>query len=192
MMPAFERLIAKSAPSDRRVFPRANENIPVRISMSTGKRSFEATVYTADISLSGVFFSSTFFLKTGLVLDLEFAMPNDDRPVKVRGLIVREVRLDGRSGGRSGAIAGFAIRFTEYFADAKTILASSFLIAELDDFLGDYMDRRSHKPKNEHDSLRDVIIAWEVGKMELSEGELNIMRDRITVDKEGKIRRRRR
>ena len=67
-------------------------------------------------------------------------------------------------------VEGTLVRCTDYHADAKTILARSFLIAELDDFLRDYLERRSRRPKNENEALRDVIIAWEVGKMELKEG----------------------
>ncbi|MBI5510791.1 MAG: PilZ domain-containing protein [Deltaproteobacteria bacterium] len=182
--------MVESKPSDKRAFPRARERIPVQLSFKDGNREFNATVQTEDISLSGIFFSSTFFLKTGKELLLEFRMPNDDRPVRVRGVIVREVHLNDRTPARGKAVSGFAMRFTEYFADAKTILASSFLTAELDEFLDDYLVRRSRKPKNEHDSLRDVIIAWEVGKMALKGGELDIMKDRITVDEDGRIRRR--
>lgn len=171
--------------SDLRRFPRARERIPVKLKLIDGKKQFEATVFTCDVSLSGAFFASSFFLKAGSVLDLEFKMPNDERMVRVRGIIVREVRLES-----SRNRTGFAMRFVEYYADAKTILASSFLIAELDGFLDDYLQRRSVKPVSERDALRDVIIGWEVGKMELKGGELDIMKDRITVDKEGRIRRR--
>jgi hypothetical protein len=172
------------------MFPRAHERFPVRLRMKDKKKEFDATVYTADISLSGVFFATTFFLKTGMVMDLEFNMPNDPRLVHVRGMIVREVRLDESKGGRRTQ-SGFAIKFLEYFADAKTVLASSFLTADLDDFLTDYLRRRSAKPKNEIEGLRDVLIAWEVGKMSEHTGELNIMKDRIEVDAEGRIKRRR-
>lgn len=180
--------MATSKDSDEtRRFPRAKERIPVKLTLRDGNKQFEATVHTVDISLSGVFFASSFFLKPGTVLDLEFRMPNDDREVRVRGVIVREVRVD--DSGRK-AKAGFAMRFVEYHADAKIILASSFLIAELDSFVTDYLTRRTLKPKKESDALRDVIIAWEVGKMELKGGELDIMKDRISVDADGRIRRR--
>lgn len=170
----------------KRRFPRAKETIPVRIWIDDGKREFNATVYTVDISLTGVFFASEFFLKAGTELQLEFSMPNDERTVRCTGVITREVRIDER---RGRSLSGFAIRFTEYHADAKTILAGSFLIAELDEFVNDYLERRSVKPKSELEQLSDVIIAWEVGKMELRGGELDLMRDRISVDKDGRIRR---
>lgn len=182
--------MTRADPQNQRMFPRAKERLPVLLRMKDKKKEFEATVYTADISLSGVFFATTFFLKAGMVMDLEFHMPNDPRLVRVRGMIVREVRLDDSPRGRRTQ-AGFAMRFLEYFADAKTVLASSFLTADLDDFLADYLKRRSHKPKGELESLRDVLIAWEVGKMSDQSGELNIMKDRIEVDAEGRIKRRR-
>jgi hypothetical protein len=182
-----EAKMSKSASSDRRRFPRAREEIPVLVTISQEGREFEATVKTVDISLTGVFFASEFFLKAGTELNLEFTMPNDKRVVRVTGIIVREVRLDERR--RGPGESGFAVRFTQYHADAKTILAGSFLIAELDEFVHDYLERRTAKPRTEIEQLRDVIIAWEVGKMELKGGELDLMRDRITVDGEGRIRR---
>jgi hypothetical protein len=177
-------------PKNKRMFPRARERFPVRLRMKDKHKQFEATVYTADISLSGVFFATTFFLKPGMVMDLEFNMPNDPRVVRVRGVIVREVRLVEAQRGRHTE-AGFAMKFLEYFADAKTVLASSFLTADLDDFLADFIKRRSQKPKNELEGLRDVLIAWEVGQMSEHTGELNIMKDRIEVDTEGRIKRKR-
>ena len=169
-------------------FARAKERLPIRLSMKDGDREFQATIYSTDISVSGIFLASDFFLKVGTELDLEFTMPNDDRVVRTRGVIVREVRLD--EGGRRPGAAGFAMRFTEYYADAKTVLASSFLVVELDDFVEDFLERRSRRPINEREALREVLIAWEVGKMDLVETEQELLRGRLKVDETGKIRRR--
>ncbi len=173
----------------RRRYPRAREVLPVKLSLGDGKHTFEATVQTVDISLTGVFFASTFFLKAGTELDLQFQMPNDERTVRARGIIVREVRIDEAGGAKTRS--GFAMRFTNYYDDAKTVLATSFLVAQLDEFVHDYLKRRTKKPKSELDSLRDVIVAWEVGKMELKGGELDLMRDSISVDSQGQVKRRR-
>lgn len=181
--------MAKRSDTDGRFFPRAREKIPVRITIDDGQKQLEATVQTYDISLTGVFFASEFFIKVGTELDLEFTLPNDERPVRVTGTIVREVRLDERR-HRGDTVSGFAVHFTEYHADAKTVLAASFLIADLDEFISDYLKRRSIKRRTEVEQLRDVVIAWEVGKMELKEGELDLMRDSIRVDEQGRIRRR--
>lgn len=166
---------------ERRRFPRSHEMIPVRLTFDGEGRQFEATVYTADISLSGVFFATEFFLRVGTVLDLEFAMPNDERTVRIRGVIVREVHLDAwspvnRLGVPSGSVSGFAMRFVEYHADAKIVLASAFLTHNLTEFVEDYLARRSGKPSREIDQLKDILIAWELGKMELQEGEVDVIR----------------
>lgn len=175
---------------DHRRFPRAKERIAVRLWRDDGKHEFKATVYTGDVSVTGAFFTSEFYLRPGFELNLEFSMPNDERLVRVKGVVVREVRLGERTSTRARVEAGFAIRFTEYTADAKTVLASSFLSAELDEFVAGYLERRTAKAPSEIEQLRDVLVAWEVGKMELKGGELDIIRDRIRVDDQGHIRRR--
>ncbi|MEZ4272253.1 MAG: hypothetical protein R3C68_12750 [Myxococcota bacterium] len=163
--------MGQSSATDRRIFPRASQSIAVHLSLNDGKRRFEATIQAADVSLTGVFFTSEFFIAPGVVLDLEFKMPNDDRLVQTRGVIVREVRLE-----RTGDVVnpGFAMHFTEYVGDAKSILAASFLSAELDNFIDDYLSRRLRKPLSASEHLRDVLIAWEVNKMELNPGESDL------------------
>lgn len=173
----------------KRRFPRGRKRIPVHLSLDESEKEFEATVYTTDISLTGVFFASDFYLKAGTILDLEFKMPTDDRMIHTRGVIVREVRVDDER-KQGSTVSGFAMRFVEYFADAKTVLASCFLTSEIGHFLDDYLARRSRSPKSERISLGDVIIAWEAGKMELGGAELDVMKDHIAVDKEGRIHRR--
>jgi len=143
---------------ERRQFPRRDENIAVHLRWERKDRSFNATVYTADISLSGVFFDCQFFLPIGMAMDLSFTMPGDDREVHTRGLIVREVR-----GGRDGR-TGFAMHFTEYFGDAKSILAYSFLRVDVDDFIKSFMARPARN-KSIEEQLRDALIAWEMDKL---------------------------
>ncbi|MEE8409217.1 MAG: PilZ domain-containing protein [Myxococcota bacterium] len=182
--------MAKTDSSKKRRFARAKESLPIKLTFADGKREFEATVYSADISVSGIFLATEFFLKAGAELDLEFTMPNDDRAVRTRGIIVREVRLEESSGRAKTTVSGFAMRFIEYYADAKTVLASAFLIVELDDFIDDYLERRSLKRRTEREQLKDVIVGWEVGKMDLSGSEEELLRGRINVDKAGRIIRR--
>jgi hypothetical protein len=156
----------------QRVCERVPERLAVRLHLKDGKKEFDATVRSTDISLSGVFFASTFLLKLGTVMDLEFRMPHDSRQVRVRGVVAREVRLD--EAGVAGAQAGFAIRFLSYGEHAKTILASSFLAAELDGFLASYA--RDHRvPHSEVSRLRQTIVAWEVGKLDLAAGEMAVL-----------------
>jgi hypothetical protein len=160
---------------DKRLFPRTAERIPVQLSMRSGNREFSARVYTFDISLTGVFFATDFFLKVGMELEAEFQMPDDDRIIHTRGVIVREVRVDERRPQRKDVVSGFAMRFTEYFDDAKTTLAGAFLGRELGGFVDDYLRRRTKKRKTEAEQLRDVIVAWEVSRMDLGLGERELL-----------------
>jgi hypothetical protein len=159
---------------DKRRFPRIEERIPVQLRIQSGKREFSAKVYTADISLTGVFFSTEFYLKSGTELDLEFTMPGDDRVIRVRGMIVREVRVDQRRPSAK-AKSGFGLRFTKYHDDAKTVLASAFLAHKLDGFVDGYLERRTKKLKTEKQQLLDIIVAWEVTRMDLGLGERELL-----------------
>ncbi|MEZ0314370.1 MAG: PilZ domain-containing protein [Myxococcota bacterium] len=159
---------------DKRRFPRVEQSVPVQLRVQTRDREFSARIYTTDISLTGIFFASDFFLKTGTVLDLEFQMPGDDRMVRVRGMIVREVRIDERRPS-SKLKSGFGMRFTEYIDDAKTVLASAFLAHKLDGFVAEYLGRRSKKLKTEAAQLRDIIVAWEVTRMGLGLAERELL-----------------
>lgn len=173
--------------SEKRRFPRAQEQIFVRLTLSDGKRRFEATAHSADISLTGAFFATEFYLKPGLELDLEFKMPNDERVIRVRGVIVREVRYRDRP--RSDAVSGFGMRFIRYYADAKTALATSFLTVGLGDFIEDYVRRRTKRSASGPEMLRDVIVAWEVSKMNLEGTEADLLTDKLRLDADGRIRR---
>src|SRR5690242_5921412 len=98
--------------STRRRYPRAGLDVKVRLSVGAGKeKRFEATLHSRNISVSGVFFESTFFLKVGQVVDVELRLPPQNRPVRARGRVVRVESLD--EGGK--ATTGFALRFEEYF-----------------------------------------------------------------------------
>ncbi|MEO1175199.1 MAG: PilZ domain-containing protein, partial [Myxococcota bacterium] len=127
--------------TENRKYPRAREETRVRLFKLDGKNQFEAYLDTSDVSFGGAFFTSKFFLKPGMDLEVEFTLPHDDRTVHARGIIVREVRVDGSD----SATTGFAVRFVDYFGDSKSILATYFLHFDLDDFLDDYMQRRQRR-----------------------------------------------
>ena len=159
---------------DKRKFPRVEERIPVQLRIQARNREFSARVHTTDISLTGVFFATEFFLKAGTQLELEFQMPGDERMIRVRGIIVREVRIDPRRAA-SKTKSGFGMRFTDYIDDAKTVLASAFLAYKLDSFVQDYLSRRTKKLKTEKEQLRDIIVAWEVSRIDLGLGERELL-----------------
>ncbi len=158
--------------SENRKYPRARAETRVRLYRSDAKTQFEAFVDTTDVSFGGAFFTSDFFLKPGMELEVEFTLPHDDRPVRARGVIVREVRLADNGTSLQN---GFAVRFVEYFGEATSLLATSCLPFDLDDFLQDYFKRRNRRASDEKQRIREAVIAWEVFKMELNDGEIKFV-----------------
>ncbi|MEM6730184.1 MAG: PilZ domain-containing protein [Myxococcota bacterium] len=157
--------------ADNRKYPRARAETRVRLFKDEGKNQFEAYVDTSDVSFGGAFFTSDFFIRPGMELEVEFTLPHDDRPVHTRGIIVREVRMNG-SGSQQN---GFAVRFTEYHGESKSVLATYFLNFDLDEFLEDYMSRRHRRANDERQRIREAVIAWEIFKMELNDGEIQFV-----------------
>jgi hypothetical protein len=147
-----------------------------QLHLKDGKREFDAYVRSTDISLSGVFFASTFLLKVGTAMDLEFQMPHDTRVVRVCGTVTREVRLDETT--PAGTQTGFAIRFVSYGKNAKIVLAFSFLAADLDGFLTIYAHDHS-VPRAETLRLREAIVSWEVGNMEFAMEEKDLLQSAL-------------
>jgi hypothetical protein len=132
---------------------------------------FEATLETHNISVGGIFFESTFFLKLGSELHVEFSMPPHRRVVHAKGTVVRVEKID--TGGQTRT--GFAIKFEEYFDSSEVVLANYFLAPVLREFINGYAKRNKLKmPPAESDHLVDVLAAWELEK---AQGETSLLVD---------------
>ncbi len=146
----------------RRRYPRASVQIKARLS-STGAAEgsrFEATLSTSDISVGGIFFASTFFLKAGQQVEVELTLPPTQRRVRARGRIIR-IEEGRRSEGRSG----FAVKFTEYLDHSEVVLANYFLAPVLRKFVQDYVHKSSLKTHaNYVENAVDLLAAWELRK----------------------------
>lgn len=124
-------------------------------------RQFEATLQTANISVGGIFFQSTFFLKMGQFVDVELRLPPHDRLVRARGTVVRIETLE--ASGKS--LTGFAVRFDEYFESSEVVLANYFLAPVLREFLQGYVRKQKLRATaDEIDRFVDVLAAWELSK----------------------------
>lgn len=153
--------------STRRRYPRAGLNVKVRLSIGTGRdKRFEATLHARNISVSGVFFESTFFLKLGQMVDVELQLPPRGRLVRARGRVVRVESMD-----ESGkAISGFALRFEEYFDSSDVVLANYFLAPALRDFVERYAQKNRLRAPSEYvEQVVDILSAWELSKMNQAE-----------------------
>lgn len=151
-------------PSSRRKYPRADLRVKAHLrSAADPKRFFEATLETENISVGGIFFESTFFLKVGTEVEVELALPPDDRRVRARGSVVRvESMVEGEK-GRSG----FAVKFYEYYDGSEVVLATYFLAPMLRAFIEDYARKHRIDAKPEYVAhVADVLAAWEFAKAE--------------------------
>src|SRR5688500_16480223 len=88
-----------------RRYPRQDLKMQVRLSFADETRALNATVTTANVSIGGIFFDSTFYLKVGQELRIDFDLP-DRRKVSAEGMVVRVEKLDEQRHTRSG----FAVR----------------------------------------------------------------------------------
>lgn len=154
----------KGFPGDEhRQFPRAKMSVPFKLWMGEGAdRKFSASLTSSNISVSGAFLESTFFLPMGKKLSCSFELDPEEDPVLAEGEIVRQETPDARGQGRSG----FALRFTEFFSQSEVTLAKLFLGQKLRDFAEGYLSsKRARSLNNELDRCIDALAAWELKKV---------------------------
>lgn len=152
---------------EHRQFPRAKMDVPFRLSIGEGDAvRFQATLKSANISVSGAFLESTFFLPVGTEVHAAFELDPDEDPVLSRAQIIR-IETPGRDGkGRSG----MAIRFVEFFSQSEVTLAKLFLGARLRVFAETYLSsKRARSLNNELDRCVDALAAWELQKVTSTE-----------------------
>ncbi len=133
------------------------------------KRQFDAVLPTANISVGGCFFESTYFLKLGTAVDVELELPPERRVVKAHGKVVRHEQPNAKGRGRSG----FAVQFTSYAGDSQLRLASYFLAPVAREFLDRYARAQQMRMTAESVALlSDVLAAWELEKSSLTHSPL--------------------
>lgn len=167
-------------PRTRRRFPRAELKVKARLSLvSDPRRQFEATLSTANLSVGGIFFESTYFLKRGTPVEVQLRLPPQDREVRVRG---RVVRVEPSDRGRTG----FAVQFTEYFGESELALAGFFLAPVLKDFIVRYAKKNQFDADPEYVAhMADLLAAWELNRAELADSVLWAERMRETPGRAG-------
>ncbi|MFL5350169.1 MAG: PilZ domain-containing protein [Hyalangium sp.] len=160
--PALAPIIETQAGNEpeHRHFPRAR--VATRFEVwreEGGQRTFSATLLSQNVSVSGAFLESTFFLPLGTELQVRFSLEEGAEPVLARTEIVREERTGGD--GRSG----FGIRFVEFSGQTEVSLARLFLGMRLRTFAEEYLQsRRARSLPNELERVVDVLAAWELLK----------------------------
>jgi PilZ domain len=152
-----------SAPGpEHRSFPRARLRVPFRVWIGEGtERRFSATLGSENLSVSGAFLESTFFLPVGTELMVRFELEPKGAPVEARAEVLRQERTDERS-GRSG----IGLRFLEFFKQTEVTLARLFLGEQLRRFAEGYLQTaRTRSIESELDRVVDALAAWELLKV---------------------------
>ena len=145
---------------EHRHFPRARLATRFEIWREEGgQRTFSATLLSQNVSVSGAFLESTFFLPMGTEVQVRFSLEEGAEPVLARAEIVREERAG------PGARSGFGIRFVEFSGQTEVSLARLFLGMRLRTFAEEYLQsRRARSLPNELERVVDVLAAWELLK----------------------------
>ncbi|HXN40565.1 MAG TPA: PilZ domain-containing protein [Myxococcaceae bacterium] len=147
---------------EHRGFPRIET--PARFSLWIGEgsnRQFAASLRALNLSVSGAFLQSSFFLPIRTELRVSFALDDVEEPVQARAQIVREQRAD--SGSASAAKTGFGIRFLEFYGQSEVTLAKLFLGPRLRAFVQQYLQsKRARTLENELERTVDTLAAWEL------------------------------
>ena len=149
--------------AEHRQFPRALMDVPFRLWIGEGDaRKFSASLKSSNISVSGAFLESTFFLPIGSELQTSFELEPGEEPVLARAEIIRQESPDSQGRGRSG----FALRFIEFFSQSEVTLAKLFLGDRLRAFAETYLSsKRARSLNNEFDRCVDALAAWELQKV---------------------------
>ena len=146
---------------EHRGFPRINTQAPFALWIGEGsERRFAASLRGVNVSVSGAFLQSSFFLPIHTELRVSFRLNETEEPVQARAQIVREERPDTGSGG---AKSGFGIRFLEFFSQTEVTLAKLFLGQKLRSFVQQYLQsKRARALGTELERTVDALAAWEL------------------------------
>ena len=146
---------------EHRGFPRIET--PARFSLWIGEgsnRQFAASLRAINLSVSGAFLQSSFFLPIRTELRVSFDLDEAEDPVQARAQIVREQRADS---GSSSAKSGFGLRFLEFYGQSEVTLAKLFLGQKLRAFVQQYLQsKRARTLENELERAVDTLAAWEL------------------------------
>ena len=143
---------------EHRGFPR--RTLELRVQLRRGEAdepSFAATLPSDNVSMSGMFLRSTFFLPVGTTFELSFSLPGEERPVQVRAELTRH---------QGEPLSGIGVRFEEFHGQSEIAMARLFLDAKMQEFSGRYLgSARAKTLDSEHERLVDALAAWELEKV---------------------------
>ena len=124
-----------------------------------GEVEFSAWLRTADISNGGCFLESTFTLRAGLAIEMEFGWPGLERKIHVAGEILRVI--GGEPARRSGGHSGFAIRFTQFFGKSEIWLRAHLAKGGLYEFIAEFLQEEVNPGATPSiEQLAELVMRW--------------------------------
>jgi len=147
---------------EHRAFPRAKLTVPFSCWIGEGDgRRFSATLVSANVSVSGAFLRSSFFLPVGTEMAVRFQVEPSGPAVEARVEVLRQ-ETEGDRTGRTG----MGVRFLEFFRQTEVTLARLFLGEQLRKFAETYLaSARARSLTSELDRVVDALAAWELLKV---------------------------
>jgi hypothetical protein len=153
---------------EHRRFPRAQLEVPFQVWIGEGSdRRFSATLRSVNLSVSGAFLESSFYLPMGTEVSVAFRLEEGGERVEARAEVIREERIPEEAEEER---TGMGIQFLEFFGQTEVTLAKLFLGRQLLAFAETYLQsKRARGLKNELDRVVDALAAWELRKVTQSE-----------------------
>jgi hypothetical protein len=156
-LPPPEWLAIEGAGPEKRRYERVRHDLQVRLYAGKEQKSYlEASLRTVDVSLSGMFLRSTFFLPEDIPVRVEFDPPWGTTAT-VHGRVART--------DRDAPEPGFAIEFdrldSESLKDLVCLFAGEHVERVVRDFLPD------HRAGDAATLLWEGIVAWELARLRL-------------------------
>lgn len=147
---------------EHRAFPRAKLAVPFVLWIGEGDtRRFSATLLSANVSVSGAFLKSSFFLPVGTEMSVRFLVEPTGPAVEARVEVLRHETENDRTGR-----TGMGVRFLEFFRQTEVALARLFLGERLRKFAETYLGSpRARSLSSELDRVVDALAAWELMKV---------------------------
>ena len=147
---------------EHRAFPRAKLAVPFVLWIGEGEsRRFSATLQSANVSVSGAFLRSSFFLPVGTEMLVRFQVEATGPAVEARVDVLRQETEADRTGR-----TGMGLRFLEFFRQTEVTLARLFLGEQLRKFAESYLaSARARSLSSELDRVVDALAAWELSKV---------------------------
>jgi hypothetical protein len=147
---------------EHRAFPRAKLAVPFVLWIGEGEsRRFSATLLSSNVSVSGAFLRSSFFLPVGTEMSVRFQVEATGPAVEARAEVLRQETEADRTGR-----TGMGLRFLEFFRQTEVTLARLFLGEQLRKFAEGYLaSARARSLTSELDRVVDALAAWELLKV---------------------------